>query len=51
MIRILAILGFLLVFTQIQAQDLAVLSQREQAKVIDSWLDDRINNLLPTLMT
>ena len=51
MVRILAILGFLLVFTQIQAQDLAVLSQREQAKVIDSWLDDRINNLLPTLMT
>jgi hypothetical protein len=51
MIRILAILGFLLVFTQIQAQDLAVLTQREQAKVIDSWLDDRINNLLPTLMT
>lgn len=51
MIRILAILGFLLVFTQIQAQDLAVLSQREQAKVIDSWLDDRISNLLPMLMT
>ena len=51
MIKILSILGFLLVFTQIQAQDLAVLSQREQAKVIDSWLDDRINNLLPTLMT
>jgi len=51
MIRILAILGFLLVFTQIQAQDLSVLSQREQAKVIDSWLDDRISNLLPALMT
>lgn len=36
---------------QVQAQDLAVLSQREQAEVIDSWLDERITNLLPQLMT
>lgn len=49
--RILVFLGFLLVSHQIQSQELAVLSQREQAKVIDSWLDDRISNLLPALMT
>ena len=42
---------FLLLFTQVQAQDQAVLSQREQAEVIDSWLDERITNLLPQLMT
>jgi Xaa-Pro aminopeptidase len=34
-----------------KAQDLAVLSQRAQAEVIDSWLDDRVTNLLPELMT
>lgn len=51
MIRYVYLIAFLLVFTQIQAQDLAVLSQREQAEVIDSWLDDRISNLLPQLMT
>lgn len=33
------------------AQDLAVLPLREQAKVIDTWLEDRIENLLPELMT
>ncbi|MGM0946813.1 MAG: M24 family metallopeptidase [Bacteroidota bacterium] len=42
----------LLVFVHsLSAQDLAVLSQREQAELIDSWLDDRINSLLPQLMT
>ncbi|SDD86154.1 Xaa-Pro aminopeptidase [Algoriphagus faecimaris] len=42
----------LLVFVHsLPAQDLAVLSQREQAELIDSWLDDRINSLLPQLMT
>lgn len=51
MIRFFYTLAFLLVFTRIQAQDLAVLSQREQAEVIDSWLDERITNLLPQLMT
>jgi Xaa-Pro aminopeptidase len=51
MIRFFCTLAFLLIFTRIQAQDLAVLSQREQAEVIDSWLDDRITNLLPQLMT
>lgn len=51
MIRFFYPLAFLLVFTRVQAQDLAVLSQREQAEVIDSWLDERITNLLPQLMT
>lgn len=51
MIRFFYTLAFLLIFARIQAQDLAVLSQREQAEVIDSWLDERINNLLPQLMT
>ncbi len=51
MIRYVYTMAFLLVFTSIQAQDLAVLSQREQAEVIDSWLDERITNLLPQLMT
>lgn len=32
-------------------QQIAVLTQREQAEVIDSWLDYRIQNLLPDLMT
>ncbi len=51
MIRYVYAIAFLLVFTRIQAQDLSVLSQREQAEVIDSWLDERITNLLPQLMT
>jgi Xaa-Pro aminopeptidase len=51
MIRFFYTLAFLLIFARIQAQDLAVLSQREQAEVIDSWLDERITNLLPQLMT
>ncbi|WP_082632190.1 M24 family metallopeptidase [Algoriphagus resistens] len=32
-------------------QQMAVLTQRQQAEVIDSWLDYRIQNLLPDLMT
>lgn len=51
MLRIFYSLVFLLIFSQVQAQELAVLSQREQADVIDSWLDERITNLLPQLMT
>lgn len=51
MIRFFYTIAFLLIFTLVQAQDLAVLSQREQAEVIDSWLDERITNLLPQLMT
>jgi Xaa-Pro aminopeptidase len=33
------------------AQQPAVLSRRDQAVVIDAWLEDRIQNLLPKLMT
>mgnify|MGYP006158852365 FL=1 len=33
------------------AQEPAVLSVRKQAEVIDSWLEDRMQNLLPSLMT
>lgn len=33
------------------AQEPAVLSVRKQAEVIDSWLEDRMQNLLPGLMT
>ncbi|WP_297335530.1 M24 family metallopeptidase [Algoriphagus sp.] len=42
--------SFLMAFTA-YSQDLAVLSQREQAELIDTWLEDRISNLLPKLMT
>lgn len=46
----LALLLFL--FSQFTfSQKLAVLTQREQAELIDSWLDVRINSLLPQLMT
>ncbi len=55
MIRFVYTIVFIMLYTQVQAQvqaqDLAVLSQREQAEVIDSWLDERITNLLPQLMT
>jgi Xaa-Pro aminopeptidase len=33
------------------AQQPAVLTQRAQAEIVDSWLEDRIQNLLPSLMT
>jgi hypothetical protein len=33
------------------SQKISVLSQRDQSSVIDAWLEDRIENLLPTLMT
>ena len=48
-----SLLLFAFLFTSIlsQSQDLAVLTQRAQADVIDTWLDDRITNLLPQLMT
>lgn len=47
------VLLFLVVLTSISSfsQQPAVLSQRAQAEVIDSWLEDRIQNLLPNLMT
>jgi len=48
-----SLLLFAFLFSSIlsQSQDLAVLTQRAQAEVIDTWLDDRITNLLPQLMT
>ncbi|EAZ79218.1 M24 family metallopeptidase [Algoriphagus machipongonensis] len=48
------ILSLALIFSLCQvgfSQDFAVLTQRDQAEVIDGWLEDRINNLLPKLMT
>jgi Xaa-Pro aminopeptidase len=46
------LLLFLLVFstTKSFAQYPAILTQREQAKVIDELLEDRLRNVLPTLM-
>ncbi len=40
----------LLVFYRAEAQYPLILSQRDQAKVIDELLDDRLKNLLPKLM-
>lgn len=48
----LLLLLFLVVSTSLSfAQQPAVLTQRAQAEVVDSWLEDRIQNLLPSLMT
>lgn len=47
----LLLFGLMAMFFQSFAQQPAVLSQRAQAEVIDGWLDDRIQNLLPGLMT
>ena len=33
------------------SQQPAVLTQRAQAEVVDSWLEDRVQNLLPSIMT
>ncbi len=49
--RLFLVIAFILLLHQVMAQAPAVLSQREQAVVVDSWLDDRITNLLPDLMT
>jgi hypothetical protein len=37
-------------FTSLRAQSPLILSQRDQAKVMDDLLDDRLKNLLPGLM-
>ncbi|EON77554.1 hypothetical protein ADIS_1957 [Lunatimonas lonarensis] len=37
-------------FGMVRAQSHHVLSQREQAAVVDRWLEERIKTLLPTLM-
>lgn len=49
--RLLLSFCFAILFSQSFAQEPAVLSVRKQAEVIDSWLEDRMQNLLPTLMT
>jgi Xaa-Pro aminopeptidase len=38
-------------FAPVFAQGPSVLTVREQAAVVDSWLEDRVQNLLPSLMT
>jgi Xaa-Pro aminopeptidase len=48
--RLLAFIFTILSFPSF-AQEPAVLSVRKQAEVIDSWLEDRMQNLLPSLMT
>jgi hypothetical protein len=49
--RLLLAFCFVIFFFQSFAQEPAVLSVRKQAEVIDSWLEDRMQNLLPILMT
>ncbi len=49
--RLLLAFCFAILFSPSFAQEPAVLSVRKQAEVIDSWLEDRMQNLLPTLMT
>jgi Xaa-Pro aminopeptidase len=49
--RLLLSFCFAILFYPSFAQEPAVLSVRKQAEVIDSWLEDRMQNLLPTLMT
>jgi hypothetical protein len=44
------VLLFILLFFPLKAQYPLILSQRDQAKVIDEILDDRLKNLLPKLM-
>lgn len=47
---LLAITLFIGLGTILLAQSPHILSQRDQAAVIDSWLEERIQTLLPTLM-
>lgn len=49
--RLLLLLLVVLTAFPLFSQQPAVLSQRDQAEVIDAWLEDRIQNLLPSLMT
>ncbi len=48
--RILFCVAFVLITFYSSAQYPRILTQREQAKVIDDLLEDRLRNLLPTLM-
>ncbi|MCB0488543.1 MAG: M24 family metallopeptidase [Cyclobacteriaceae bacterium] len=50
MIRSISFLALCFVCTVSIAQYSVILSQREQAKVIDELLNDRLENLLPSLM-
>jgi Xaa-Pro aminopeptidase len=49
--RLLLAFAFSILFSPVLAQGPAVLTVREQAAVVDSWLEDRMQNLLPSLMT
>jgi Xaa-Pro aminopeptidase len=49
--RLLLAIAFSILFAPVFAQGPAVLTVREQAAVVDSWLEDRVQNLLPSLMT
>ena len=49
--KLLFSLSLVILINWSYAQDIAVLTQREQADVIDRWLEYRMENLLPELMT
>ena len=49
--RLLLAIAFSILLSPVFAQGPAVLTVREQAAVVDSWLEDRMQNLLPSLMT
>ncbi len=49
--RLLLSIAFSLLLYPVFAQGPAVLSVREQAAVVDGWLEDRIQQVLPNLMT
>ena len=49
--RLLLAIAFSILFAPVFAQGPSVLTVREQAAVVDSWLEDRVQNLLPSLMT
>jgi Xaa-Pro aminopeptidase len=49
--RLLLAIAFSILFSPVFSQGPAVLTVREQAAVVDSWLEDRVQNLLPSLMT
>ena len=49
--RLLLSIAFSLLLYPVFAQGPAVLSVREQAAVVDGWLEDRIQQVLPVLMT
>jgi len=48
--KFLLIFAIALIVMPVSAQHYHILSQKEQAEVIDSWLNDKIDNVLPELM-